>query len=80
MNRIKNMKLIKTINMEQKVEIGVNELVDLLTRNSLLGCLENAGVDNWEGYEIINDEDIVGKDGVPQEYTVEDVLINFKKI
>ncbi len=80
MNRIKNMKLIKTINMEQKVEIGVNELADLLTRNSLLECLENAGVDNWEGYEIINDEDIVGKDGVPQEYTVEDVLINFKKI
>lgn len=66
--------------MEQKVEIGVNELADLLTRNSLLECLENAGVDNWEGYDIINYEDIVGKDGVPQEYTVEDVLINFKKI
>lgn len=37
--------------MVRKIEIDFNEYEDLLEDRAWLMALEEAGVDNWEGYE-----------------------------
>lgn len=38
--------------MDQLVFLTENEYDDLVKDREFLGCLEQAGVDNWEGYSI----------------------------
>ncbi len=41
---------------EETVTISKEEYDDLLDSQRFLNCLENAGVDNWEGYEFAQEE------------------------
>lgn len=38
--------------------IEEKELAQLIIDSYRLGCLEDAGVDNWEGYDVAFDTDI----------------------
>lgn len=38
------------------VEITAAEYTDLVNDSNKLRCLENAGVDNWEGYDFAMEE------------------------
>lgn len=40
----------------RQVSIDVAEYKVLLQRSEFLGCLEDAGVDNWDGYDQACDE------------------------
>ena len=39
-----------------KVLIDIREYRDLKEESLMLQCLENAGVDNWDGYSYANEE------------------------
>ena len=41
--------------MEEMVEITKREYERLLERDDFLDCLEAAGVDSWDGYDIAID-------------------------
>lgn len=41
--------------MEETVTIAKSEYERLVEDSEWLGCLEAAGVDNWEGYEFARD-------------------------
>lgn len=41
-----------TIKGEEFVVIGKKEYEELVERDGWLMCLEVAGVDNWEGYDV----------------------------
>lgn len=41
--------------MEEMVTITRKEYEELLEDSKWLRCLEGAGVDNWEGYDIARD-------------------------
>lgn len=41
---------------EDTITIPKDEYDDLMWSQRFLECLENAGVDNWEGYEHAQDE------------------------
>lgn len=45
---------------ERTIQIPISELVRLLKREEKLDALEAAGVDNWSGYSLQWDEDIIG--------------------
>ena len=51
--------------MNKKYEIDEKELIELITSDWELNTLKNNGVDNWEGYQEIDEED---------EFDEEDVL------
>lgn len=42
-------------NMDEKVTISREEYQDLIECKAFLEALEQAGVDNWEGYELARD-------------------------
>jgi|TARA_R110000751_G_scaffold173685_3_gene280127 hypothetical protein len=44
-----------TETVEEIVTITKGEYVDLLAQVKFLGCLEDAGVDNWGGYDHAQD-------------------------
>lgn len=45
---------------ERTIAVPISELARLLKRKEKLDALEAAGVDNWSGYDLQWDEDIIG--------------------
>lgn len=43
-------------NMEPMITITKDEYEQLKADSNFLICLQNAGVDNWEGYEFAQDD------------------------
>ena len=41
---------------EERISIKVHDYNDLLEDQKILNALRNAGVDNWEGFEIAMEE------------------------
>lgn len=59
--------------MNKKYEIDEKELIELITSDWELNTLKNNGVDNWEGYQEIDEEDVL--DFIEENYK----LINEEK-
>lgn len=41
---------------ENNITISLSHYADLLDKADMLRCLQNAGVDNWEGYDFAMEE------------------------
>jgi len=59
--------------MNKKYEIDEKELIELISSQRKLDILNNNGVDNWEGYQEIDEEDVL--DFIEENYK----LINEEK-
>lgn len=57
--------------------ISEEKLLSLLEAERELTCLHEMGVDNWNGYDQIFDEDY--NDNIPDEWTKEELSDYFKE-
>lgn len=46
----------KGVVKEELVAISLKQYMELLDNDLMLECLQNAGVDNWEGYDVAMEE------------------------
>ena len=57
--------ILNTINEGDTITISVERHADLIEAETILDALQAAGVDNWDGFEVVMDS--IGEDFIDEE-------------